>query len=379
MKKFLSILLAAGILCSLAACGSNAKNRWHHTAEKNFCGLTYTDSLALSYAHEFAVDHYEGGYSLISISNGDQFLVVPEGAAVPETQIPVLQQPISDIYLVSSATMCLFDALDALDAISLTSTPAEEWTIPNARTAMEAGAIRYAGKYNEPDYELILSSGCRLSLQSTMVYHSPEVKEKLEGLGIPVLVDYSSYETHPLGRTEWLKLYAALLGKEAQADAWFQEQVELTQSIVAEESTQKTVAFFYISSSGSHAVVRKSGDYVTRMIELAGGTYIYKNIGDSATATATTPLTLEEFYATAKDADVVIYNSSIGGQLNSLSDFLSLSPLLRDFKAVAEGNVWCTNANLYQDMTRPGTVMEEMHRIFTGTAPEKMAFLYQLK
>lgn len=61
--------------------------------------------------------------------------------------------------------------------------------------------------YSAPDYELILSKNCDLAIESTMIYHKPEVKEKLEQFGIPVLVEHSSYESHPLGRTEWLKLY----------------------------------------------------------------------------------------------------------------------------------------------------------------------------
>ena len=47
-----------------------------------------------------------------------------------------------------------------------------------------------------------------------MIYHTPEVKERLEEFGIPVLVERSSYESHPLGRVEWIKLYGVLLGKE---------------------------------------------------------------------------------------------------------------------------------------------------------------------
>ncbi|MCD8145998.1 MAG: ABC transporter substrate-binding protein [Clostridiales bacterium] len=379
MKHFFVLLLAAALVFSLAGCQSaSGNNDWNHVPAEEFCGLTYTGSLTLSYAHEFAVDYYEGGYTLLSIANGDQFLVVSEEAGVPETDVPVIQQPLSDVYLVATAAMCLFDALDGLDAITLSGTKADGWTIENARLSMEAGDIAYAGKYSEPDYELIVSSGCRLSVQSTMIYHSPEVKEKLEELGIPVLVDYSSYETHPLGRTEWIKLYAALLGKEDEAEALFREQEEALNSMTSEEPTGKTVAYFYISSTGGYAVVRKSGDYVTQMIALAGGKYLFDDLGDDETATATVSMTLEEFYATAKDADIVLYNSTIDGQLNTLEDFLSLNPLLGDFKAVSEGNVWCTNANLYQDMTRLGTVTEEMHQIFAGTAGDEMEFFYRL-
>ena len=45
----------------------------------------------------------------------------------------------------------------------------------------------YAGKYNAPDYELILNEGCNLAIESTMIYHCPQVKEQLEKAGCPIL------------------------------------------------------------------------------------------------------------------------------------------------------------------------------------------------
>ena len=57
--------------------------------------------------------------------------------------------------------------------------------VPEAREAMENGKILYAGKYSAPDYELITSQNCRLALESTMIYHNPEVKEQLERAGHP--------------------------------------------------------------------------------------------------------------------------------------------------------------------------------------------------
>ena len=77
---------------------------------------------------------------------------------------------------------------------------------------------------------------------------------------------------------EWLKLYGVLLGKEDLADKLFQEQVDKLKAIEDSESTGKTVAFFYINSVGA-ANVRKSGDYVSKMIELAGGKYIFDALG----------------------------------------------------------------------------------------------------
>lgn len=347
------------MLFGLFGCSRSEQN----DGDKLGNGWTACGSLELEYATQFEVDYYDGGYSLISISDGSKFLVVPENAKVPESinkSIIVLQQPIDDIYLVATATMCLFDALDALDRILLSGTKSEEWYIENARTAMENGDILYAGKYSAPDYELILSSGSKLSIQSTMINHTPEVKRKLEELGISVIVDQSSYEKHPLGRTEWIKLYAVLVGKQELAESLFSEQTQLLDAVSSLEATGKTVAFFYMSPSG-YAVARKSGDYVTKMIELAGGKYVFDSIGDSETATSTVNLEMETFYATAKDADFIIYNSSVTGELNSMEEFLNLNDLFSSFKAVKDGNVWCTSKNMYQETTAFGLMISDMH------------------
>ena len=77
--------------------------------------------------------------------------------------------------------MDLFRELDGLDAIRLSGTEAQGWYVEEARAAMEAGEILYAGKYSAPDYERIYAEGCDLAVESTMIYHTPEVKEQLEG------------------------------------------------------------------------------------------------------------------------------------------------------------------------------------------------------
>lgn len=370
-------LTAALLLTLLSGCGSQEAP----TGLGN--GWEPEGSMDLEYATQFAVDYYAGGYKLLTLADGSRFLVVPQGADLPEglaADIVPLYQPVEDIYLVATSAMCLFDALDSLSAIRLSGTKADGWYNDNARAAMEAGDILYAGKYSEPDYECILSEGCDLSIQSTMVGHMPEVKEKLEELGIPVLVDQSSLESHPLGRTEWIRLYGALLDREDLAEALFREQAAYVEALADQEDTGKTVAFFYLSSSG-YAVTRKSGDYVSRMIDLAGGTYAFPDLGDPETATSTVTLEMESFYAGAKDADYMIYNSTIGGELHSIEELLALSPLLADCKAVREGNVWCTGKNMFQETTQLGQMVQDFHQMLVNDDPDltELEFLYRLQ
>ncbi|MGN0298765.1 MAG: ABC transporter substrate-binding protein [Lachnospiraceae bacterium] len=342
--------------------------------------LVYKASMELQYAQEFQVDYYEGDYTLMSTSDGVRFFIVPQGAKIPKglaEDVVVVKQPVENIYLAATAAMGLFDALDSLDVIALSSLKAESWYVAGARQAMEEGRILYGGKYNEPDYESILNKGCKLAVESTMIYHVPEVKEKLEELGISVMVDKSSYETHPLGRTEWIKFYAVLVDKEEEAAALFQNQVDMMNEAASGEDTGKTVAFFSISEGG-YAIARRSGDYVTKMIELAGGSYIFKDLGEDNQATGTVFLEMEQFYATAKDADIIIYNGSLDGGLTSVEELIAQNPLLAEFKAVKEGNVWSTGKNLFQENTDLGQAVLELHQIFDGQA-EKLEFFTKLE
>ena len=327
-------------------------------------------SLEPEYATQFSVDYYADGSKLLATSAGQRFLLIPENGSIPsdlpEGIIP-LRRPVRNIYLAATATMCLFDALDQLDSIRLSGTKEDGWYIEGAKQAMREGRIIYAGKYSEPDYELLLENQCSLAVESQMIGHASSVKDKLEELGIPVLIDMSSSEPHPLGRTEWIRFYGALLDEEEKADALFSEQTGYLENVLNAGSTEKTAAFFHISSSGL-VVVRKSGDYVSKMIELAGGKYVFDNIGDPEKSTSTVTIEMETFFAGAKDADVIIYNSTIAGEIGSIRELLSKNALLAEFKAVKNGNVWCTAQNMYQDTTQLGQMIRSLHRIFSGEA-----------
>ena len=180
-------------------------------------GLNCQGKLKLDYAECYDVYYYENDYQLIDVHDSAQYLLVPEGAEAPEgldDSIIVLQKPLDKIYLAASSTMALFRALDSLDNIKMSGIDASGWYIEEAKQAMEDGKIQFAGKYSEPDYEMLVDQDCDIAIESTMILHTPKVQEMIEDLDIPVFIDRSSYETHPLGRTEWIKLYGAMMDKE---------------------------------------------------------------------------------------------------------------------------------------------------------------------
>ncbi len=389
MRKVLICLLLIFMIIFPCACGVQGNVVLERAEEqsgqesakeqgKQWIDMQPTGQMELSYATQFSVSYYEDGYVLITVLEDGRYLVLPEGQTVPQgldEDIKVLRQPLNRIYLVSTSVMDLFRAIEGLDFVRLSGLKAENWDIGEARQAMETGKMLDAGKYSAPDYEVILAEQCSLAIENTMIYHNPEVKEQLEQLGIPVLVERSSYESHPLGRMEWIKLYGVLTGKEAKAQAYFDEQISKLTDILMGESKGKKVAFFYVTANGA-VNVRKTGDYVTKMIELAGGTYVPADIPESENALSTMNMQMEAFYEAVKDADYLIYNSTIDGELGSLEDLYAKSELFRDFKAVKDGHVWCIGKNMFQESTGLGDVILDIYRILTEEELDEAGLLY---
>ncbi len=377
MFRFIPFLLTVCLVLTAAGCSEAKKPDDVPT----WGDLKYTKTVPLQYADQFKIYQYEGGYSFIDMNNSDRMLVIPEGGSVPDgldSDIIVIHQPLNKIYLAATSAMALFEGLDAMDSISWVGS--KYWYTEKAAKALEDGLFTYAGKYNAPDYEMLIGGGCQLAVESTMILHNPEVKEKLIELGIRTIVERSSYEEHPLGRTEWIKVYGALLGKEAEAETLFNAEVDKIKALESLEPTGKTVAFFYVNTSGN-VVTYKSEGYVPAMIRIAGAEYLPRDLGlEDSSKLSTINMNMEQFYDSVKDADIFIYNCSIASQLHTLNDFLALSPVLEDCRAVRENNVWCTTDSMFQQTDRMGTIIGEMNKIFTGEADsQKLQYIFKLE
>lgn len=424
----LSLIISALLLCMwiIGGCASNDSTITDSHAS-SWAAIEPTGHMPLDYATEFSVDYYDD-FALITIGGTDRYLLISENAKAPadlDTDIIPIRKP-DTVYLAASAGMDYFRVLKALDTVRMTSTQAVNWSLPEVVQALDSEKMLYAGKYSAPDYELLLREGIDLAIESTMIYHTPETKEKIEKLGIPVLVDKSSYEPHPLGRMEWIKLYGLLLGKTDEADTFYNEQLasltavpELSKMLSStvpatrEDSTSSTaqtsenstsdstqtpenatsgspqtpgtshdsptVAYFYITSSG-YANVRSPGDYISQMIEMAGGSYAFADASVSEdSAKATMNMQMEAFLDRALVSDILIYSTSIDGEMHSAEELYKKAPMLKQSRAASAGNIWITGKNMYQQTTAVAQMMLELHSVITGEADEaEMEFLHRL-
>ncbi|MBO5104510.1 MAG: ABC transporter substrate-binding protein, partial [Ruminococcus sp.] len=230
------IMMCCVFLC---ACG---------TSEKTSENVSSENQMQLEYAEQFSVYYLDDGCCEVDIADGQKFVIVPENVTAPQTDsdVTVIQQPVRNLYVSASSSMDLFDGIGVLDEVKMTSTKLSDWSLPSVRDALENGRMTYVGKYSTPDNETVISENCGLALESTMIYHSPETKEQLESLGIPVMAERSSYESHPLGRLEWIKLYGLIMGREKEAEELFNEKMKIFGEVSADtdipENERKTVA-----------------------------------------------------------------------------------------------------------------------------------------
>jgi len=378
MKKIKSFVLILLSVFWFSACTEKETiievgNSWY--------GLEYSHSIETDYAKMFSVDCYEGGYARINIKNEGEFMLVPEGCEVPEVDesITVLKQPLDSVYLTAVSVMDLFRNLDEMDSITLTAAKEDSWYIEEAAKAMQNGEMLYAGKYSAPDYERIISEKCNLVVASTMMNHTPEVIETFESFGIPVIIDKANYEDHPLGKMEWIKLYGVLYGKEKLAEEVMQDRISSMENILdGKEKSGKSVVFFYVTEN-DNINVRKPDDYISKMIEIAGGEYAFDNLEDGSTASSIN-LQIENFYAEAKDADVLIYNSTMGNGVKTIDELVDKNELFADFKAVKNANVWCMSKKMHQETMSIAHIITEFNMIFEGDADEnELEYIIKVK
>ncbi len=315
---------------------------------------------------------FADGFTAYKTQNGDTILKTSDGSFFVKEDFK------KSAYIASSPALAFWNAAGALDSVSFSSSRPESWENQKIASAIREKKILYCGKYSAPDYELLASENCTLAIESLMITHAPEVKEKLEALGIPVFVDRSTLEKNPLGRLEWIVAHGILSGHFKEALAVFNSQLELISSIQKSESKnqneKKSVAFFFVNAEGQ-AVVRSDDGYFSNMISLAGGLPV--QLGKSEDVSLN--LSIEELYALSKDADFIVYNATVTSPLKTKSELLEKSPLFKDFVAVKNDSVWTTTKALHQSPEKTGEIILEISQMLSENQKSDFIFLEKSK
>lgn len=185
--------------------------------------------------------------------------------------------------------------------------------------------------------------------------------ERIEALGLPLMLTSEWQEDHPLAKAEWIKLYGILFGVESLADSIFEQSklVYLVNQIFTEINTTRIPDCPRVIAGMSYGGVWYAPggrSYTAQLIRNAGGCYLWAS--DSSRELR---FSLEEVIALADSVDVW-FNP---GMFSSPDEILATEPRVAAIKAFREKRV-------YQNDARKGPTGGNDFYESAVVAPEKV-------
>lgn len=260
--------------------------------------------------------------------------------------------------------MTMLRALDSIDKATIVTTPLNGWYVDDVIEKMENEEISFVGDNNSPDYELIQAANPDLILLTgSQSENTLKMIDMLDTLDIDWIGMTIHMENDPRGRLEWVKFMGALLDKEAEAEAFFEKELARITEIEnnTEESTEAKPKVAYVRITDDGYTVKNKGDYSVKMLEIAGGNYIFSDLNPDKDGTL--KISAEEFYKVAENVDILIYEN-MGAFVGNMEQLMEKGEHLDGIKAIREGRVWVTKQNYWQSADKTGEMIEELRDIF---------------
>lgn len=276
---------------------------------------------SIQYAQGFTVQRFDT-YIMVEVRDPwdstrllQRYLLVDRTKSVPGglPKGTIVKVPVKDIVIYTSVHAAIIDQLHETDKVIGVCEPRYMDT-PAIQEGIQAGRIADLGEATSPNIEKMIEIGAELVIASPFQNSSYGPVEKI---GIPIIEGADYMEAFPLGRTEWIRFYGLLFGKEEMADSIFKETEQAYLSLkdlTANIDNRPTVLSEKKFSSSWYV---PSGDsYMAHLIEDAGADYMFKDLPGAGS----TPLAFETVFDKAIHADIwlVKYNQSSEMTYNDL-------------------------------------------------------------
>lgn len=313
------------------------------------------------------------GYTVVEITNPwdttrilHRYILVPEEAQVP-ADIPqgtLIRTPIDKIIVYSSVHASILDALGATGRISGVCEP-EYMTSRTILEGIEKGRIIDCGSSMSPSIERIAQAGGRIIIASPFENSGYGTAGKL---GIPIVEAADYMERTPLGRTEWVKLFGALLGCPEKADSLFNaaaSDYNAIKSKVINHLRDSALRPTLIAERkyGASWDVPGGASYMARIYRDAGADYIF---GDN-TSESNINMSFENVLSKGIDADLWVLKYWSPEPMTYTSLEAEYSQYSK-FRAFREHRVYGCNtgsSTYYDDIVlHPDWILEDLAAIF---------------
>lgn len=255
----------------------------------------------------------------------DQFPQKIQRIKVPCKKVAAL----SSIYANMLSELGAMDALAAIDNFDYVNNAA-------IVAKYHQGKLKELAKMPQIDLEQSIVLNPDIIFTFGMGEGEKDLDKKLVQTNIPVAIIVDHLEQSPLARAEWIKFFAAFVDKENRADSIFStvEHNYLDLKKQASQTKNAPTVFSEIKYSDSW-YVPGGKSYMAKLLKDAGADYLWKEDLQFGSL----PLSFEQVYSKAKNADFWINPSSI----KTKKELLSFESRYAQFKAYKTGNIYNNN------------------------------------
>ena len=320
--------------------------------------------IPLRYAKLFRIWEYDG-YKVAEVRNPwdtTQLLkryVLLDSSYVGKDSLPlgvVVRLPIRKMACVFSTHICLAGKLNVVDRIAAVS-ELKYINNPTIQAQVAAGKTLEMGPSHSINMDILLK------VNPQVLFVSPFKDNKygaVEESGIPIAIDCSYMEEHPLARAEWLKFMALFVGKEAQSNTIFDTIAHRYERLAAISRTVAVKATVFSGKPFKEIWYMPSGQsYAARFMADAGLSYLWADVKEAGSQ----PLEFESVYAKAAHADIWLMHENYQGKF-TYARLAEENPRFLDFTAFKTHRIiFCnTNDNDYYEegLLEPDIILADM-------------------
>ncbi|SHK00928.1 iron complex transport system substrate-binding protein [Tangfeifania diversioriginum] len=307
----------------------------------------------------------------------------PKGSLLPDSlsNQKVIKTPVKRVVCLSTTHIAFLNELDEINSIVGIS-GSQYVSNPKLRKRIEAGEVPDVGYGQNLNYEQIVSQQPDLVMVYGVGSEVTSFTQKLEEMGIPVILIAEYLEENPLGKAEWIKFIGALFEKEKKASTFFsqveEEYLELKQLAAGETNQPKVLVG---SPYNDTWWVPGGNSYMANLIADAGGDYL----GKDNQSNESFAISFENALVWGSQADVWINM----GNLSSKKEIRTADDRFKNFRVFNEGRIYNNIKRLSphggNDFWESGTVNPQLvlrdliHIFHPNLIQEEMIYYSEIK
>lgn len=339
----------------------------------------------IEYAKGFAIEEFDN-YKIITLKNpwigeSKSYQYVLFDAQKPEgvKADAFIKTPIQSIACMSLTHIAFIEALGQENSIiALSGLDYVSSSKINAR--ISDGAIKEVGQGQSLNYELLVEQSPDFIMGFGVDASSNNYINKLDALGLTVVLNSEYMETHPLGKAEWIKFIAAFYDESSKADSIFnaieKEYLELVG--LAKTAKEKPVVFTGMPWNGTW-YIPGAKSFQAQLLKDAGSNYLWaKGNEEKASLTKAKEVIIDEAY----DADYWINQDSY----SSIASIVGYDEKFKGFKSIKNQQLFNNNKRLNDKsgndywesgVVNPQLVLKDLIKLFHPELIEHELYYYQ--